>query len=123
MIGDNMSNLSPQEVSSYISLIASAIDKSAKPKADLVTNDIKCAIAALNGDEKAVARIKGILASATKTEGKPAPAKVAADASLGLKFSGPLSEDLLKRTAHEIAKKRPGYKGKDLEFTLSVKAK
>lgn len=117
-----MSNLSPQEVSSYISLIASAIDKSAKPKADLVTNDIKCAIAALNGDEKAVARIKGILAS-SKTGEKSAPAKVAADASLGLKFSGPLSEDLLKRTAHEIAKKRPGYKGKDLEFTLSVKAK
>lgn len=110
--------ITPSELSQFCRAVAAGIEASKKPRADLVASDIRCAIAAVNGDEAAVARVRSVLAAA---DGAPAPAKTASEEPIALRFSGDLSGDVLGRAAAEIAKRRPGLQGKKLQFSLTAK--
>lgn len=115
-----MAQVSPQEIANFVRCIAAGIDGSKNPKRELVASDIRCAIAAVNGDEKAVTRVRSVLA-AVQTAAPADPAPAAAQAAIDLRFSGPLSGELLSRAAAEVAKRRPELRGKKLQFSLSAK--
>jgi len=111
--------ITPAELSQFCRAIAAGIEASKKPRADLVASDICCAIAAVNGDEGAVKRVRSVLASAAAA---PAPQERTASADpIALRFNGDLDGDVLKRAAAEIAKRRPGLQGKKLQFSLTAK--
>lgn len=112
--------ISPKELSHYIRLVAAGIDAAKQPRADLVGSDIRCAIAAVNGDEGAVKRVRKILADSAPAKPADQP-RTGSDDPIALRFSGSLSEDGMKKVAAEIAKRRPGLQGKKLQFELTAK--
>ena len=112
--------ISPSELSKFIRLVASGIEASKKPRADLVASDIRCAIAAVNGDEAAVKRVRSVIAAAPAAPAAP-DARTAGTDAISLRFSGDLDGEVLRRAAEEIAKRRPGLKGQKLQFSLTAK--
>lgn len=108
--------VTPRELAQFCRIVAAGIDAAKNPRADLVASDVRCAIAAMNGDEGAIKRVHGVIATASK----PAPAPAPAD-SIALNFSGKLSADLMQRAAAELEKRRPELKGRKLQFSLSAK--
>jgi hypothetical protein len=116
MAGDGMSKeITPAELSKFIRCVAAGIDASKKPRADMVASDIRCAIAAVNGDEGASARVRAVISAVPD-----APPRAAAK-PISLRFNGELGEDVMRRAAAEVAKRRPALRGKKLQFTLTAK--
>lgn len=105
-----MDQINPKEIVKFVRYIAAGIDASAKPSRNMVASDIRCAIAAVNGNEKAINHVRSIISGTTTDEPR-----------IDIKFSGPLSRQLIERAATEVAKRRPGFRGKKLQFTLSAK--
>lgn len=116
IMGGMSKEITPSDLSKFIRCIAAGIEASKKPRADMVASDIRCAIAAVNGDEAAAARVLSVI-SGTDTEPKPS---VASD-SVTLRFNGELSGEVIQRAAAEVAKRRPELQGKKLQFTLTAK--
>lgn len=109
--------VTPQELAQFCRIVAAGIDAAKNPRADLVASDVRCAIAAMNGDEGAVKRVHSVIAAA-----KPASAGAVEPAKpISLSFKGELNGDLMQRAAAELEKRRPDLKGKKLQFSLSAK--
>jgi len=111
--------VTPRDLAQYCRIVAAGIDASKSPRSDLVASDIRCAIAAMNGNKSAIARVHGVIAAATK----PAAAKpdAASVDPISLTFKGELSGDVMKRAADELERRRPGLKGRKLQFLVSAK--
>lgn len=106
--------VTPRELAQFCRIVAAGIDASKSPRADLVASDVRCAIAAMNGDEGAVKRVHSVIAAAQSAKAPPAD-------PISLTFKGELNGDLMQRAAAELEKRRPGLKGKKLQFSLSAK--
>ena len=111
--------ITPVELSKFIRCIAAGIEASKKPRADMVASDIRCAIAAVGGDEGAASRVRAVISAAAPAA--PAEAHTAAAEPITLRFNGELGEDVMRRAAAEVAKRRPALSGKKLQFTLTAK--
>lgn len=116
-------NITPEELSEFTRCIAAGIDKAKNPSAGRVASDINCAIAAMNGDEKAISRVRSVIATmAAKAEPAAKSTQASAPAApITLAFSGELGPDIMERLAAEVAKRRPEFVGKKLQFSLSAK--
>lgn len=93
-----MANPTPQEVSNYLRAMADGIDKSKSPDPTKVAADIKKVIAALSPEPEAPAE-------------EPKPIKLSFQGDVG-------DEALMARAAAEVAKRRPGFKGRPVKFSL-----
>ncbi len=105
-----MDQINPKEIVKFVRYIAAGIDASKKPSRDMVASDIRCAIAAVNGDKSAVDHVRSIISNTVEDEPR-----------IDIQFTGPLNMKLIERAATEVAKRRPGFRGKKLQFTLSAK--
>jgi hypothetical protein len=91
-----MANPTPEQVSNQLRMMADKIDRSKNPDPAKVAADIKMVIAALSPEAPAEA---------------PKPIK--------LSFKGKIDDqDLMTRAAAEVAKRRPGLKGRAIKFSL-----
>lgn len=89
-----MANPTPKQVSDYLRTMADGIDRSKSPDPTKVAADIKKVIAALSPEPAA-----------------PKPIK--------LSFKGDVGDEaLMARAAAEVAKRRPGLKGRPVKFSL-----
>jgi hypothetical protein len=111
-----MAKVTPSEIATFLNAIADGIDGSKSPKASLVASDIKAAIAALDGHEGAIKRVKTVVAAVKA----PVAAAPAAEKPIRLDFQGPLTPDLISRAAAEVAKRRPGFEGKKLKMSITA---
>lgn len=114
-----MAKVTPSEIATFLNAIADGIDRSKSPRPDRVASDIKAAIAALDGHEGAIERVKTVVA-AVKAPTAAAPAAPSAEKPIRLDFQGPLTPDLISRAAAEVAKRRPGFEGKKLKMSITA---
>ena len=58
-----MDTINPKEIVKFVRYIAAGIDASKKPSRGMVASDIRCAIAAVNGDESAINHVRSIISN------------------------------------------------------------
>ncbi|HEY8095078.1 MAG TPA: hypothetical protein VIE65_03170 [Methylobacter sp.] len=116
-----MDQVKPSEIASFLIAIADGIDRAKSPKTSFVASDIKAAIAAIDGNEKAVEHIRNTNAAVKAAkEQKPERTASATDSPINLRFQGTLTPDLISKAAAEVAKRRPGFEGKHLKMSISA---
>lgn len=101
----------PSQIAAFLRAVADGIDRSKNPDRNKVASDLKCVLAALNGEEGAVARVAAV-ASASQKPAAPAPAPYK------ISFTGSVSPDNLRGAAEEILKRRPALAGQKVRVTL-----
>ncbi len=111
-----MKNPSPSQIASFLRNMADKIDHAKAPSTAKVAADLRCVLAALDGNEEAVARVAAMTAPAAPAVGQSAPEAK----PFRISFNGKFDPDVVRRAAEHVVAKRPVIAGQVSRITIQI---